>query len=126
MRSLRERQSVVIRHRRIVSRIEFAVPVEIFNGVEAVGHALEVVTQQDLSVTVEILGTPNFSVESVVLAVQPERISLSEVEVVGVQSDVLDEVVQLHFRVVVARDVPAGIVCIYYYGVRAVTIRSGF
>lgn len=84
-------------------------PIEILDFTDVVRQSLQIVTSQQLFVTVEIF-LAAILLQTEFVALHPERIFKPEEKVVGVQPDILGEVIDLVLQVVLARYVPSGII----------------
>lgn len=84
-------------------------PIEILDFTDIVGQSLQIITSNQLLVTVEIF-LAAILLQSEFVALHPERILKPEVEVVNVQSDIFGKVIDLVLQVVLARYIPSGII----------------
>lgn len=109
-RSRGELESVGVGQGRPVPGEEWPGPVKVLDVSQVVGQTLQVVPGQYLLVTVEVLLAPVALGETELIAVEEERILVSEPEVVGVQANVLGEVVQALLVVVLVGEVVVRVV----------------
>lgn len=97
----------------VESRDDWFVPIKVLDLSQAVGQTLQIVTSQELLVSEEVNLTPKVRRQVEVRAADPEWVLVLEVEVERVQANVLGEVGQLLFAVVVVAHVPSAVVGVY-------------
>lgn len=112
----------MISHRRVVSRVEFAVPIEIFDFTDIVGQPFQIVTCHQQFVTVKVFRTAPL-LQPEFIALEPGRIVESKIEVVSVPTDILGEVIKLLLYIVLVRYVPCGVIRWDNVGLGVVAIK---
>lgn len=109
--ALRERQSVVLVHRRIVTGSNGLVQIDVGNFIYTVGQSFQIVTNEDLPVQVQIHLAAYLLQQIVLFAVHPERGIVIHHGIISVQTDVLGEVAQfLLFRHLISDHIPTAVI----------------